>query len=128
MTIRLLLARLCIPCLVAGVGLYVYAGMAIAQVVTAGESPSWGMWFQLGGSLLLAVGGAYVKGLNGRLSETRAEVKALALALAEAEKVAARDQAHAKAAADTLAEVKLIALSVQRRLDQLHVNSAFPHQ
>ena len=113
--------------MVVGIGLYAYTGAAFAQVVAAGESPTWAMWFQLGGALLLAVGGAYVRGLNGRVSEMRGEIKALAAALAEAEKAAARDQALAKKADETLHEVKLIALSVQRRLDQLHVNSAFPH-
>ena len=124
--IRLALARICIPCLIAGVALYVYAGAALAQVLQAGAAPPWGLWFQLGGSLLLAVGGAYVRGLNGRVSELRAELKALADAHAEAEKAAAHEKALAKSAADTLAEVKVIALSVQRRLDQLHVPSAFP--
>ena len=113
--------------MVGGFALYLYTGAAIAQALASGpQGPTWETWFTLAGSALMMLGGAYVRGLNGRVNELQSEIKALANALADVEKVAARDQAHAKAAQDTLAEVKLIALSVQRRLDQLHVNSAFP--
>lgn len=112
--------------MVIGTGLYAYTGLAVAQAVASPQGPTWELLFPFLGALIMAMGGAYMRGLSGSVKELRAEVKALQEAHAQAEKVAAHDQATAKAVAETVSEVKLIALSVQRRLDQLHVPSAFP--
>lgn len=109
-----------------GAGLFLYANTVLAQAGVQ-YGPDWSTWFKLVVGVLLMVIGAYVKGVNGRLAETQADVKRLAQAAGQVDRTVAMHDMTLSNFSQQLAEIKSVAISVQRRLDQLHVPSAFPH-
>lgn len=134
--VRLLLARICIPCIVLGMLFIAYGSFAWAQAGAVSYAPDYAMWFNLLFGLVLALGGAYIRGMAGSIKDTKADLKELQEGLEEHKLDIARNH-HTKreisdcfdkiekSMGEKFGEIKQSNAALHRRLDHLHVPSSF---
>ena len=134
--VRLFLARICIPCLCVGMLLISYGAFAWAQQPTTYLAPDYTVWFNLLFGLVLALGGAYVRGMAGSIRDNKENIKELQDDLEHHKLDIARNH-HTKVEIDQcfdrlersltekFGEIKHSNAALHRRLDHLHVPSSF---
>lgn len=120
--------RWCAPCLLfVGIALYVYAATVLAMDPLPLPGPDYSVWFQLLLGLVVALIGAYAKGLSGRVSENAKAIADLAARFSQ-HQVSVATNHHTKTENnEQYGRVERSLLDLHRRLDHLHVPSTFPH-
>jgi cytochrome c biogenesis protein CcdA len=110
---------------VLGAALYLYGAAAFAspqQIVM----PDYQAWFQIVLGLLVAVIGAYAKGVSDRVTENKREIDVLRQAL-NLTQVSIATEHHTKAEAnEQFHELKSGINALHRRLDFMRAPSVFP--
>lgn len=125
-------ARWCTPCIIAGIALFAYGSVALAQVGMV-PTPDYTLWLSVAAGiisllagLVVSMIGAFVKGMNERVGDNKRSIERTNdLFLALQRRVDTEHHTKEEANAQ-FAEVKAAINAVHRRLDVMHVPSAFP--
>lgn len=130
-------AGLCWWCIVLGALFFSLSSYSVAQDGSSGTGPDYRTWFSLLVSFVVALIGAYAKGLSNSIKDNKRDIKDLQDELAD-HKLTVLDQHPKKhdieamldrverSLTEKITEVKLSNNAVHRRLDALHVPSVFP--
>lgn len=136
-------SRWSVTAAVFGVALFLYGSLAVAQglPIQSGNlgSPGYSVWFDLLVGLVIALIGVYTKGLSGRVDLNETRIEQLRKDFSQHQLFIAGDHARAtrsefEGMLNKLEQALRIEFSkmetsnnaIHRRLDNLHVPSAFP--
>ena len=107
-----------------GVVLYLYGASAIAQSIPP-IGPDYQVWFTILVGLIVAMIGAYAKGISTRVDENAAEIGRLRQSLMNTQLQIATDHSTKSETNAQFSELRAAISAVHRRLDFLRVPSAF---